>query len=252
MIPLFFGWPGFRISLQAQPSYFSNPTHTIHFHSLPLTSSQCLTGWRLYLPDLAVFISSLWFISFSVKSLSHGRLFVTPWAIAYQAPPSMGFSRQEYWSGLLFPSPGDLPDPEIKPGSPMLWADTWPSDPPGKPFHSLEPGKHSQSKSFILLLSASKSSLGIPFPTDTHFNFSNSNLLISSFFCHKIIFDSKFIMLLLIPHRFYRLKSSDPYSLLCHIKTSCPGSFYPFTCFDSNGTLTQIESVYCVVQNLKL
>ena len=43
-----------------------------------------------------------------VKSLSHVRLFVTPWAIAYQAPPSMGFSRQEYWSGLPFPSPGDL------------------------------------------------------------------------------------------------------------------------------------------------
>ena len=69
-----------------------------------------------------------------VKSLSHVRLFATPWTVAYQAPPSMGFSRQEYWSGLPFPSPGDLPDPGIKPGSPSLQADTLLSEPPGKPF----------------------------------------------------------------------------------------------------------------------
>ena len=43
-----------------------------------------------------------------VKSLSHVRLFATPWTVAHQAPPSMGFSRQEYWSGLPFPSPGSL------------------------------------------------------------------------------------------------------------------------------------------------
>ena len=48
-----------------------------------------------------------------VKSLSHVKLFVTPWTVAFQAPPSMGFSRQECWSGLPFPSPGDLPDPGI-------------------------------------------------------------------------------------------------------------------------------------------
>ena len=53
-----------------------------------------------------------------VKSLSRVRLFATPWTVAHQAPLSMGFSRQEYCSGLLFPSPGDLPDPGIKPGSP--------------------------------------------------------------------------------------------------------------------------------------
>ena len=53
-----------------------------------------------------------------VKSLSRVRLFVTPWNVALQAPPSLGFSRQEYWSGLPFPSPGDLPDPGIKPRSP--------------------------------------------------------------------------------------------------------------------------------------
>ena len=55
-----------------------------------------------------------------VKSLSRVRLFATPWTVANQAPPSMGFSRQEYWSGLPFPSPGDLPDPGMEPGSPTL------------------------------------------------------------------------------------------------------------------------------------
>ena len=55
-----------------------------------------------------------------VKSLSRVQLFATPWTVAYQAPLSMGFSRQEYWSGLPFPSPGDLPDPGIEPGSPAL------------------------------------------------------------------------------------------------------------------------------------
>ena len=54
------------------------------------------------------------------KWLSRVQLFVTPWTVAYQPPPSMGFSRQEYWSGLPFPSPGDLPDPGIEPGSPAL------------------------------------------------------------------------------------------------------------------------------------
>ena len=57
---------------------------------------------------------------------------------AYQAPPSMGFSRQECWSGLPFPSPGDLPNPGIKPGSPTLQADALPSAPPGKPMTNLD------------------------------------------------------------------------------------------------------------------
>ena len=64
-----------------------------------------------------------------VNSLSRVQLFVTPWTVAYQALPSMGFSRQEYWSGLPFPSPGDLPNPGIEPGSPTLQADTSPSEP---------------------------------------------------------------------------------------------------------------------------
>ena len=52
--------------------------------------------------------------------------FATLWTVAHQAPPSMGFSRQEYWSGLPFPSPGDLPDPGIKPAFPALQADSLP------------------------------------------------------------------------------------------------------------------------------
>ena len=67
-----------------------------------------------------------------VKSLSHVQLFVTPWTVAHQASPSMGFSRQGYWSGLPFPSPGDLPHPGIEPRSPALQADAFPSEPPGK------------------------------------------------------------------------------------------------------------------------
>ena len=66
-----------------------------------------------------------------VKSLSCVRLFATPWTIAYQASPSMGFFRQEYWSGVPFLSPGDLPDPGIEPGCPRLKADALSSEPPG-------------------------------------------------------------------------------------------------------------------------
>ena len=71
-----------------------------------------------------------------LKSLSRVRLFATPWTVAHQAPLSMGFSRQEYWSGLPFPSPGDFLDPGINPGTPALQVDSLPSEPPGKPKRS--------------------------------------------------------------------------------------------------------------------
>ena len=58
---------------------------------------------------------------------------VTPWTVAHQAPLSMGFSRQEYWSGLPCPSPGDIPNPGIKPGFPTLAGGFFTSEPPGKP-----------------------------------------------------------------------------------------------------------------------
>ena len=66
-----------------------------------------------------------------VKLLNPVRLFAIPWTVTYQAPPSMRFSRQACWSGLPFPSPGDLPKPGIEPGSPTLQADALLSEPPG-------------------------------------------------------------------------------------------------------------------------
>ena len=59
--------------------------------------------------------------------------FATPWTVAHRAPLSMGFSSQEYWSGLPFPSPGDVPDPGIKPTSPALQADSFPLSHQGSP-----------------------------------------------------------------------------------------------------------------------
>ena len=68
-----------------------------------------------------------------MKSLSRVWFFATPWTVAYPVPPSMGFLRQESWSGLPFPSPGDLPNSGIEPGSPTFQADALTSEPPGKP-----------------------------------------------------------------------------------------------------------------------
>ena len=65
--------------------------------------------------------------------LNRVQLFMTPWTVGHHVPLSMGFSRQEYWSGLPFPSPGDLPNPGIEPRSPALQVDSLPSELPGKP-----------------------------------------------------------------------------------------------------------------------
>ena len=96
-----------------------------------------------------------------MKSLSRVGLFATPWTVTYQAPRSMGFSRQEYWSGLPFPSPGDLPNPGIEPGSPALQTDALPSEPLGK----LEPIPNS---SLISLYSQSHSNMFARARTHTH------------------------------------------------------------------------------------
>ena len=82
---------------------------------------------------VAISFSKEWKEKVQVKSLSCVRLFATQWIVAYQTPPSMGFSRQEYWSGLPFLPPGDLPSPGIKPRSPELQADALPSESSGKP-----------------------------------------------------------------------------------------------------------------------
>ena len=76
-------------------------------------------------------------MTLTLESLSHVQLFVTPWTVAYQVPPSMEFSRQEYWSGLPLPSPGNLPNPGIEPGYPALQADALLSEPRGKPQNQL-------------------------------------------------------------------------------------------------------------------
>ena len=81
--------------------------------------------------------------------------FTTPGTVAYQAPLSMGFFRKEYWSGLPFPSPGDLPDSGIKPGSPALQADSLPSEPPSL-------SKNSSRSGSSLVLPRMPSFSGIP------------------------------------------------------------------------------------------
>ena len=68
-----------------------------------------------------------------LKSFSQVQLFVIPWTVAFQAPLSMGFSRQEYWNRVPFPSSGHLPNPGIEPSSLALQADSLPTEPPGKP-----------------------------------------------------------------------------------------------------------------------
>ena len=95
-----------------------------------------------------------------VKSLSRVRPFATPWTVAYQG--YVGFSRQEYWSGLPFPSPGDLPDPGIEPGAPALKADALTSEPPGKhscasPILPIHPSPHLSVLATISLPSKSGS-----------------------------------------------------------------------------------------------
>ena len=71
-------------------------------------------------------------VQLRVRMLSHFQLFGISWTVAYQTPLCIKFSRQAYWSGLSFPSLGDLPDPQMEPGSPALQADALPTEPPGK------------------------------------------------------------------------------------------------------------------------
>ena len=100
----------------------------------------CLSLSLGCMPIISVFYLEYYFpftfqviidICVCVKLLSRVRLFATPWTVTRQALLSMGFSRQEYWSGLPFPSPGDLPNPGMEPGSPALQADALSSEPPG-------------------------------------------------------------------------------------------------------------------------
>ena len=76
----------------------------------------------------------------------------TPWTVACQSPLSMGFSRQEYWNGLPFPSPGDLPNLEIEPTCPALQADSLTTEPPGKPRYAFSLKEKGKKKGCVILL----------------------------------------------------------------------------------------------------
>ena len=109
-----------------------------------LCSQLCLWLWKsdfmshnfkppphlVYKMKMQIFSLVVWLASFSCCSAVSDS--VIPWTGAHQAPLSLEVSRQEYWSGLSFPSPGHLPDPEIEPGSPALQADSLPCQPPGR------------------------------------------------------------------------------------------------------------------------
>ena len=103
-----------------------NVQHCLSLNSLPEYSNifDCA-------PHVGHHVGSHFFFFF--KLLSCVQLFAAPWTVTCQAPLSMEFSRQEYWSGKLFPSPGDLPNPGIEPRSPALQADFLPCEPPGRP-----------------------------------------------------------------------------------------------------------------------
>ena len=94
------------------------------FYNVPVSTVQKNKS-VIYIYDWLIFL-------YTKVSLSRVQLFATPWTVGHQAPPSMGFSRQEYWSGLPFSSPGDLPNRGIKPRSPALQEDALTSEPPGK------------------------------------------------------------------------------------------------------------------------
>ena len=81
---------------------------------LPKILNQVVSYYHFQTPFIAACVCAC-----MLSHFSRVRLFAILWTVVYQAPLSMGFSRQEYWSGLLFPNPGDLPDPGIKPTSPI-------------------------------------------------------------------------------------------------------------------------------------
>ena len=103
--------------------------------------------------------------------LSPVRLFATPWTVAHQAPLSMAFPRQECWNGLPFPSPEDLPNPWIKPGSPTLQACSSLFEPPGKPHVSLtSPKLDCSSVFYYLVILTLKSTSQLFFRMSLHMN----------------------------------------------------------------------------------
>ena len=120
--------------------------------------------------------------------LSHVRLFATPWTVAQQAPLSMEFSRQEYWSVLPFPSPENLLDPGIKPGYHTLQAGSLPSEPPGRPLHPILSWIWFSRKYLEQCFTSCSSTLaehleGVQSHTGVRYTWSLENLYWERFFC---------------------------------------------------------------------
>ena len=110
-----------------------------YFKVIYLSSNHYILGiviytFILYKNDICYLCIIFLHIYVHTQSLHRVQLFVTPWTTAHQAPLSMGFPRQEYWSGLPFPSPGDLPNPGIEPSSPALAGGFLTTEPSGKPY----------------------------------------------------------------------------------------------------------------------
>ena len=117
-------------------------------------------------------------------------LFATPWTVACQAPLSMGFSREEYWSALPFPTPGDLPDPGIEPASPAWQADSWPLSHLGRPswwWGRQQSGNKARIGILRSVVSTTQrwSLRSCFFPQFFAFSKSSSNLFLSPF-CHLL------------------------------------------------------------------
>ena len=113
------------------------------------------------------------------ESLSHVWLFATPWTVAQQAPLSMGFSRQEYWSGLPCPPPGGLPNQGIQPRSPLLQLDSLPSEPPGNPMNT-RVGSLSLLQRVVCVCVHTYTAVCFSICSYLHSNSFQSNLLIKS------------------------------------------------------------------------
>ena len=102
---------------------FHNNTHFFRYKTSEKKSQKItLAKWKIHISHVCV--------------LSHVGLFATPWTVTCQAPLSMGFFRQEYWNGLPFPSPGNLPDAGIEPISPVLVGGFFTTEPLGKPTYT--------------------------------------------------------------------------------------------------------------------
>ena len=113
-------------------SHFNIETSCSRWQCTKVRLAQNCLGWTVTWGEIRFTLSFLAFVVGLCRSLSCVRLHVTPWTVAYQVPLSMGFSKQEYWSGLSCPPPGDLPDPGIKPASPASAGGFFTAEPPGE------------------------------------------------------------------------------------------------------------------------